>query len=165
MYMDVLPICGRYRGISRDDGFSHIRRRRNWEPFFAVYEKYLDWCAQMDATYRPEQFQILCALCEELNKRSSIRYEVILYTDQMKESPQDGTFLGFDVVGDIGESAIQEGNRIDAVYARKLNENSLFDTYADAADFCLMWNGLIQANKSPWEVEASPRPFGVWHAL
>ena len=165
MYMDMLPICGYYRGISRKDSISHIKQRRNWRQFFSVYEKYLDWCAQMNPAYQPEQFQILCDLCEELNRRSNIRYEVILYTDQMQEYPPDGKFLGFDVAGDIGESALQDGNFIGAQYAHKLNRNGLFDISADAVDFCQMWIELIEANKSPWEFEIAPRPFGLWHMI
>lgn len=156
---------GDYRGISRKDNLSHIARCGHWKQFFSVYEKYLDWCAQMNPVYQPEQFHILCTLCEELNRRSNTRYEVIFYTDQMEECPSDGTFLGFDVAGNIGESAIQEGNRIDAQYARKLNENGLFRVYADAEDFCQTWRKLIAENKSPWEFEIAPRPFAIWHVI
>ena len=48
-------------------------------------------------------------------------------------------------------------------YAQKLNKYGLFSSYSDAAEFCRMWNSLIQTDESPWAVEVSPRPFRVWH--
>lgn len=110
----------------------------------------------MDNTYRQDIFEILCKLCVEFNRCSAIRYEVILYTDRMRRPFPAGDFLGFDVAGDIGESAIQEGNRIDEEYAEKLNENGLFSKYLDAEKFCRMWKKLILFNESPWGIESSP---------
>ena len=163
MYMNVLPVYGRYRGISRTLTIPKIKAGQDWDDLFNDFEQYVAWRIAGGRVYRWGMFQILCKLCAELNRYSNTRHELILFSDQMNEPVPECDFLGFDVAGDIGESAIQAGNPISEEYAQKLNKYGLFSSYSDAAEFCRMWNSLIQTDESPWAVEVSPRPFRVWH--
>ena len=68
MYMNVLPVCGRYRGISRTLTIPKIKAGQNWDDLFSDFEQYVAW-----RVYRWGMFQILCKLCAELNRYSSTR--------------------------------------------------------------------------------------------
>ena len=163
MYMNVLPVYGRYRGISRTLIIPKIKSGQDWDDLFNDFEQYVAWRIAGGRVYRWGMFQLLSKLCAELNRYSNTRHELILFSDQMNEPVPECDFLGFDVAGDVGESAIQAGNPISEEYAKKLNKYGLFSSYSDAAEFCQMWNSLIQTDESPWAVEVSPRPFRVWH--
>ncbi len=68
MYMNVLPVCGRYRGISRTLTIPKIKAGQNWDDLFSDFEQYVAW-----RVYRWGMFQILCKLCAELNRYSNTR--------------------------------------------------------------------------------------------
>lgn len=164
IYMDLVPIDERYRGISRNLDIACLSHIKNWKVFFSKYEKYLDWVAAMNNAYDKDVFLMLRALRDELNTCADGLCEIILYSDRCEELPRDCaySFLGFDVAGDVGESAIQVGNTIDEHFSYKLNQNGLFNVRADAEEFCELWKQLIDNRISPWEVEINPRPFAVW---
>ena len=68
MYMNVLPVCGHYRGISRTLTIPKIKAGQNWDDLFNDFEQYVAWRA-----YRCGMFQLLGKLCAELNRHSSAR--------------------------------------------------------------------------------------------
>ena len=68
MYMNVLPVCGRYRGISRTLTIPKIKAGQNWDDLFSDFEQYVAW-----RVYRWGMFQLLSKLCAELNRYSNTR--------------------------------------------------------------------------------------------
>ena len=124
--------------------------------------RYIGWCTERKNTYSDDAVSLLREVREQF-LACGLECEIILYDDHDAEPTLAGlTLLGYDVMGDTGESAIQQENRINDYYGRKLNENGLFKSCEEAAEFCLMWAGLIADGTSPWEVETNPRPFAVW---
>jgi hypothetical protein len=165
MFIDLLPIERHYRGVSRNLGIANLKVKNHFSKFFALYSKYLDWIAKQDYQFTSSALQLLTELKTEMTSRG-IPCEIILYTDEPKNFCFGEEFLGFDVFGNTGESAIQKGNRFDEYYHQKLNENGLFVNYEDAKEFCDMWKQLIAEDLSPWETEENPRPFCIWlHAV
>ena len=73
MYMNVLPVYGRYRGISRTLIIPKIKSGQDWDDLFNDFEQYVAWRIAGGRTYRWGMFQILCKLCAELNRHSSAR--------------------------------------------------------------------------------------------
>ena len=73
MYMNVLPVCGRYRGISRTLIIPKIKSGQDWDDLFNDFEQYVAWRVAGGRVYRWGMFQILCKLCAELNRHSSAR--------------------------------------------------------------------------------------------
>ena len=41
MYMNVLPVCGRYRGISRTLTIPKIKAGQDWDDLFNDFEQYV----------------------------------------------------------------------------------------------------------------------------
>lgn len=164
IYLDLVSIYARYRGISRNLDVAHVARTNHWNEFFPRYEKYLDWLAKMDNAYDTTVLFMLEELRDELNKLADGLYEIILYSDTCEPFPINRRydFLGFDVAGDFGESAIQTGNTIDSHFLHELNQNGLFCSRTAAEEFCRLWKNLIADGRSPWESEVNPRPFRVW---
>ncbi|MBQ9534964.1 MAG: hypothetical protein IJU78_03880 [Clostridia bacterium] len=161
MEMDLLSIEGSYRGVSRSFKMANVKNFKQWKIYFKLYEEYLEWIAKMDNSYDPITLGLLQRLRDETIKYGTA-CEIILYSDKIEEYSLAVDILGFDVLGDMGESAIQEGNKIKTIYRQKLNKNGLFSSYTDAEAFCKEWNELILSGNSPWEVEKNPRPFCVW---
>lgn len=166
IYLDLVSINGRYRGISRELDITHAARTKHWNRIFPQYEKYLDWLAMMNNVYDKGVLSMLRELRDALNKCPNGICEIILYSDNCEPLSQDPVcnFLGFDVAGDFGESAIQTGNTIDVHFLQELNQNGLFNARTTAEKFCGQWKKQIVDGCSPWEVEINPRPFGVWSA-
>ena len=73
MYMNVLPVWGHYRGISRTLTIPKIKAGQNWDDLFSDFEQYVAWRIAGGRVYRWGMFQILCKLCAELNRHSSAR--------------------------------------------------------------------------------------------
>ena len=73
MYMNVLPVCGRYRGISRTLTIPKIKAGQNWDDLFRDFEQYVAWRIAGGRAYRWGMFQLLSKLCAELNRYSSTR--------------------------------------------------------------------------------------------
>ena len=161
MYIDLLPVVGKYRGVTRwlllPRRLSRAQRRK-LEPF---YFKYLDWCATQNDTYDVSVAMMLQDLCNELNSVGG-KCEIVAFSDLPEEFRFDNDFLGFDVLGDLRCSAIEEGNIVDERFSQNLNNNGLFSNYEDAAEFCAYWKELIDSGTSPFEVDVDPRPFCVW---
>ena len=73
MYMNVLPVYGRYRGISRTLTIPKIKACQNWDDLFSDFEQYVAWRIAGGRVYRCGMFQLLSKLCAELNRNSSAR--------------------------------------------------------------------------------------------
>ena len=73
MYMNVLPVYGRYRGISRTLIIPKIKSGQDWDDLFNDFEQYVAWRIAGGRTYRLGMFQLLSKLCAELNRYSSAR--------------------------------------------------------------------------------------------
>lgn len=169
MYIELLPICGNYRGASRNLRLDNIKLPRRvsrsfWKRFFPLFEKYMDWEASMDDTFTPEVRSLLLELKQEILSAGGM-CELIVYSDDAFKKEFNMAFLGYDVFGDYVQSAIQEGNKIPVIFAQKLNENGLFSERRDAENFCEMWKTEILAGTSPWEIDVNPRPFEIWECL
>lgn len=161
LFLDLVPVTGIYRGVSRDLSSVCIRpRKMAWKLTDAMLQ-FHDMSFSCGNVYSEEYFQFLLTLKQKLDMTKT-ECEIIAYSEYDVCNICGSEFLGYDVLGDIGESAIQEGNKISPHYAALLNENGLFSTRASALEFCEMWDDLIKLNLSPWEVEQNPRPFGVW---
>lgn len=161
MYIDLLPVVGKYRGVTRCFRFpSRLSwaQHRKLEP---SYNKYLDWCATQNDKYDVGIAMMLQDFCNALNSIGG-QFEIVAFSDLPEEFQFGNNFLGFDVFGDLRCSAIEEGNIIDEHFSRKLNTHGLFSNYEDAAQFCDYWKGMIDSNTSPYEVEENPHPFCVW---
>ena len=63
MYMNVLPVYGRYRGISRTLIIPKIKSGQDWDDLFNDFEQYVAWRIAGGRVYRWGMFQILCKLC------------------------------------------------------------------------------------------------------
>lgn len=161
MHIDLLPIVGKYRGVTRD---FRLPRRLSWAQLRKLepsYSKYLDWCTTQNDTYDVSIAMMLQDFCKELNSMGG-QFEIVVFSDLPEDFKFGNDFLGFDVFGDFRCSAIAEGNRIDEHFSRKLNVHGLFSNYEDAVQFCDYWKKLIISGASPYEVEENPRPFCVW---
>ena len=73
MYMNVLPVYGRYRGISRTLTIPKIKASQDWDDLFSDFEQYVAWRIAGGRAYRWGMFQLLGKLCAELNRYSSAR--------------------------------------------------------------------------------------------
>ena len=73
MYMNVLPVYGRYRGISRTLTIPKIKAGQDWDDLFSDFEQYVAWRIAGGRAYRCGMFQLLGKLCAELNRHSSAR--------------------------------------------------------------------------------------------
>ena len=73
MYMNVLPVWGHYRGISRTLTIPKIKASQDWDDLFSDFEQYVAWRVAGGRVYRWGMFQILRKLCAELNRYSSAR--------------------------------------------------------------------------------------------
>ena len=73
MYMNVLPVCGHYRGISRTLTIPKIKAGQDWDDLFNDFEQYVAWRVAGGRVYRWGMFQLLSKLCAELNRYSSAR--------------------------------------------------------------------------------------------
>ena len=73
MYMNVLPVCGRYLGISRTLTIPKIKAGQDWGDLFSDFEQYVAWRVAGGRVYRCGMFQLLSKLCAELNRNSSAR--------------------------------------------------------------------------------------------
>ena len=161
MYIDLLPVAGKYRGVTR---WFRLPRRLSWAQHRKLepsYSKYLDWCATQNDTYDVSVAMMLQDFCNELNSMGG-QFEIVAFSDLPEEFRLDSDFLGFDVLGELRCSAIEEGNVVDERFSQKLNSNGLFSSYEDAAEFCDYWKDLIASGTSPFEVDVDPRPFCVW---
>lgn len=158
MYIDLLPVDGIYRGITR---YFRFPRKAKYRLFESIYEQYLAWIAKQDDSYHQDVAKMLVEFCRRLNQIEN-KYEVICFSDVQSEFHTNDDFLGFDVLGEYRCSALEEGNQIESYFSGKLNANGLFANLEDAQEFCGYWNGLIEAQRSPFEVEVDPRPFCVW---
>lgn len=157
MYIDLLPINGKYRGVTR---YFRLPSRVEYRLLQNLYERYLTWVAKQDDTFCVDDAEMLVEFCKELNK-----FEVICYSDLQSEYQFQNGFLGFDVLGIYRASALEDGNDIGKIgkqYSAKLNENGLFLNLEDALEFCEHWRRMIASSQNPFEVEVAPHPFGVW---
>lgn len=161
MHIDLVPIVGKYRGVTRYLNLRGVKHFDTKSPLCKAYNRYLDWLSKQDDSYHPAALEILRELRNRLLEHN-VPCEIVCYSDSQQEIPPTGQFLGFDVLGEERASALEEGNIIDEIYSAKLNEFGLFKKIEDAKEFCMMWEALIDAQESPWEVEINPRPFGVW---
>ena len=155
-YIDLLPISGRYRGVTRYLTMPKLKLRQH-RAFFADYDPYLNWLAGQDDAYRPEVADMLEKLRSWYKEEPC---EIICFADVPGEFRLQEGFLGFDVLGDFRASPL--AGEIPPPFCLQLNANGLFSTYGEAQDFCAFWQGLISSDNSPWEVDQNPRPFCVW---
>jgi len=161
VFIDLLPIEGVYRGVSRILIPMNIKGGK-FEQLYNLWIEYLEWSMNSNNVYSEDGLSLLTKLKQNLVRRG-MNCEVIFYSDHLTET-FSGIFLGYDVFGDIGESALQKGNKIDSYFSEKLNENGLFRDYTDAEEFCVSWIQSIINKSSVWEFEISPRPFQIWHS-
>lgn len=164
MYIELLPVVGKYRGVTRYFCLPERRSLVHYRSLEASYNKYLEWVANHDDEYNLNSAIMLLEFCKELNNLGC-SYEVVGFSDLPKEFELNKGFLGFDVFGDLRSSALEEGNTIDKYFSDKLNSCGLFSNYVDATEFCNYWRGLIDSGKNPYETEENPRPFCVWRYL
>ena len=76
MYMNVLPVCGHYRGISRTLTIPKIKAGQNWDDLFSDFEQYVAWRVAGGRVYRWGMFQLLSKFCAKLNRYSSARAQM-----------------------------------------------------------------------------------------
>ena len=166
MYIDLLSIKGKYRGISsvsRGLEAMELTLTKKWRKYFKIYEKYMEWLSKMDNTYSDSVLQMLIELQDERTKRGAL-CEIILYSDKYEEFHLEREFLGYDPYWvEEGFSGIKDYNIINDYYSQKLNNNGLFTQYEDAQMFCDMWKKFIDENdQNTWVLETMPRPFFIW---
>lgn len=161
LFLDLVPVTGIYRGVSRSLFSVSIQPRKMAWKLADDMIQFHDMSFSCGNVYSEEYFKFLLNLKQKLDMTKT-ECEIIAYSEYDACSICSSEFLGYDVLGDIGESAIQEGNKISPRYSELLNDNGLFSTRASALEFCKMWADLIERNLSPWEVEQNPRPFGIW---
>ena len=137
-YIDLLPISGRYRGVTRYLPMPKLKFFQ-YSTFFSDYEPYLNWLAGQDDSYRPDVADMLEKLRSWYKKETC---EIICFADEPEEfrlqegflgfdEPeefrlQEG-FLGFDALGDFRASPLSE--EIPPPFCHQLNANGLFSTY------------------------------------
>ena len=169
MYIDLFPVMGKYRGMSRSLGSQQLKSSRKWRVYFSIYEKYLDWIARQKRPglesniYSESAMQILIELRDERIKRDT-PCEITFFSDNQDEFHIGAGFLGFDAYWvEDGTSGVEDGCSISDNHRQKLNENGLFSNYEDAQEFCDVWKAIIDENDpNPWAKETKPRPFCVW---
>ena len=155
-YIDLPPISGRYRGVTRYLPMPKLKFFQ-YSTFFSDYEPYLNWLAGQDDSYRPDVADMLEKLWSWYKKETC---EIICFADAPEEFRLQEGFLGFDALGDFRASPLSE--EIPPPFCHQLNANGLFSNYEEAEAFCTFWQGLIPSGESQWEVDQNPRPFCVW---
>lgn len=160
MNIDLLPVKGRYRGISRSLRTVKIKK---WEGFSEIYDEYLKWLSKMDTTFNEDVLRILVSLkCKMEDQGENV--EIIFYSDRPEEFHCGEGFLGYDVYWvEEGISGIEDGRYIDEDYQERLNDNGLFNTSNDAQEFCEIWKQHIDTtDQNAWALKTKPRHFCVW---
>lgn len=163
MYIDLLPITRRYRGMDRGLGEAKLLNTKKWGEYFKKYEKYLEWLSEQDNSFNPEVLQMLIELRDEIISRGA-PCEIIYYSDKPEEFHLGEGFLGFDVYWvEEGSSGISDSELVDVYCGKELNDYGLFATYEDALEFSVAWKKDIDLNDpSDWVLETNPRPFCIW---
>lgn len=163
MYIDLLPITGLYRGISRNLGEVKLLITNKWGEYLAKYERYLDWLSKEDNSFNQQVLQILIELRDEMICREA-SCEIVCFSDKHEEYNLGEDFLGFDVYWvEEGISGIMNSKLVDEYYGKKLNNYGLFTTYEDAHDFGVVWKKDIDLNDpNSWVIDSKIVTFCVW---
>jgi len=161
MYIDLLPIEGKYRGVSRHLGLKNVKLKK-WQEFTKIYDKYLDWLAKQDNSFNESVLQVLKELRDAMLTRGS-NCEIICYTDNPEEFYLGKGFLGFDAYW-VNESlsVLEGGSQIEENFINKINRNGLFPNYEDAQVFCETQMKAMASSEQQCEREANIRPFCIW---
>ena len=166
MYIDLLSIEGKYRGISRVLSLK-LKSYKEFNKLLLLYEKYLNWLAAKEGLNANLYSDSALHMLEELKNEFLIRgshCEIIFFSDNPNEFYLGEGFLGFDAYWvNEGLSFLEEGCEIDNYFLQKLNENGLFSNYENAKEFCEMRMQTMVHSTQQCEKEADIRPFCIWN--
>ena len=160
MFIDLLEIKGKYRGVNRSQNpYEPVTwRRKNWEKISALGDRYYAWELKSNNVYSDSGLELLKELRDALNNKKE-KCEIVLFSDEPSEFHLGDGFLGFDIY-DHNE-ALSCLETPPEEYKSKLNENDLFANFEDASEYyekCIA--PKIADNPDPDKFH--PHPFCVW---
>ena len=159
MFIDLLEIKGKYRGVNRSQNPYDLlsRRLKKQKEVSELCDRYYDWETKTDKVFSDSALEMLKELRDSLNSKKE-KCEIVLFTDVPSEFHLGEGFLGFDLYDHKEGLSLLE--RSPEKYKVKLNENGLFANFEDASEFYEKYIApMIADNPDPDKFD--PHPFCV----